>query len=109
MASGPAATRSSVRLSELLAAWSVAIDVGMAMPLDTGLRVCSRAVRLAERLDVGPADVRRTYYLALLRHIGCTAENPELAEALGTNGRSAPGSASWTSPPHGPCSRTSCT
>src|SRR3954451_8082709 len=83
MAAGPASARDGVRLSELLAAWSLAIDVGMAMPLETGLRVCSRAVRLAERMGSGPAEQRRVYYLALLRHIGCTAENPALAGVVG--------------------------
>jgi hypothetical protein len=79
----PASTRDGVRLAELLAAWSLVIDVGMAMPLETGLRVCSRAVRLAERMGGDADEQRRVYYLALLRHIGCTAENPELAGVVG--------------------------
>jgi HD-GYP domain-containing protein (c-di-GMP phosphodiesterase class II) len=73
----------SVRLSELMAAWSVAIDVGLAMPLETGLRVCCRACRLARRLGLDVDGQRGVYYLALLRHIGCTADNPELAGLLG--------------------------
>jgi hypothetical protein len=83
MAAGISASRDTVRLSELLAAWSVAIDVAMVMPLESGLRICSRAVRLAERMDLDVAVRRRVYYLALLRHIGCTAENVALAEYLG--------------------------
>jgi HD-GYP domain-containing protein (c-di-GMP phosphodiesterase class II) len=78
-----APSRDSVRLSELMAAWSVAIDVGQAAPLETGLRVCSRAVRLAQHTGADPGEQRRVYYLALLRHIGCTAANPELAGLLG--------------------------
>jgi hypothetical protein len=83
MTADPPVTRDSMRLSELMAAWSVAIDVGLAAPLETGLRVCARAVRLAERLDLDDATRRRVYYLALLRHIGCTAENTALAGFLG--------------------------
>src|SRR4051794_41832946 len=83
MADARPATRDGVRLSELMAAWSVAIDVGMVMPLETGLRVCSRAVRLGERAGADADEQRRVYYLALLRHIGCTAANPELAGLLG--------------------------
>lgn len=80
----PASTpRDSVRLSELFAAWSVAIDVGMVVPMETGLRVCARAVRLAERMGLDLPTRRRVYYLALLRHIGCTAENRALADFLG--------------------------
>ncbi len=61
-------TRDSVRLSELMAAWSMAIDVGMVMPMEFGLRVCSRAVRLGRghqpggdcrSVGSGP-DLRRT-------------------------------------------------
>src|SRR3954453_2025535 len=83
MADARPATRGSVRLSELMAAWSIAIDVGQAAPLETGLRVCSRALRLAERTGAGPDEQRRGYYLALLRHIGCTGAHPELAGLLG--------------------------
>ncbi len=77
------ATRDSVRLSELMAAWSVAIDVGMVMPIEFGLRVCSRAVRLAQQMTLDVGTQRRVYYLALLRHVGCTAENTALAGFLG--------------------------
>jgi HD-GYP domain-containing protein (c-di-GMP phosphodiesterase class II) len=83
MADARPATRDSIRLSELMAAWSVAIDVGLATPMETGLRICSRAIRLAHRLDLDLGLQRRVYYLALLRHIGCTAENRELAAVVG--------------------------
>ena len=83
MAEAIPAPRTSVRLSELMAAWSVAIDVGMVMPMEFGLRVCSRAVRLAQRMELDVGVQRRVHYLALLRHIGCTAENSALAAYLG--------------------------
>src|SRR3954447_15679094 len=83
MADARPATRDSMRLSELMAAWSVAIDVGMVVPMEFGLRVCSRALRLAERMNLDVATRRRVYYAALLRHIGCTAQNAELADYLG--------------------------
>jgi HD-GYP domain-containing protein (c-di-GMP phosphodiesterase class II) len=83
MADARPAPRDSIRLSELMAAWSVAIDVGMVMPMESGLRICSRAVRLAQAMELDVAVQRRVYYLALLRHIGCTAENSALAEYLG--------------------------
>src|SRR3954468_14002960 len=83
MADARPATRDSIRLSELMAAWSIAIDVGQAVPLEIGLRGCSRAVRLAQRAGAGLDEQRRVYFLALLRPIGCTAANPELAGLLG--------------------------
>src|SRR3954451_13229849 len=83
MADARPALRHSVRVPELMAAWSVAIDVRQAVPLEAGLRVCSGAARLAERTGASPAEQRRVYYLALLRHIGCTAPTPEWAGLLG--------------------------
>ena len=53
------------------------------MPLETGLRVCRRAGRLARRAGLDVDGQRRVYYLALLRHIGCTADNAELAGLVG--------------------------
>jgi len=75
--------REDVRLAELMAAWSLAIDVAMASPLESGLRICLLATRLAEQLGAGPDELRRTYYLALLRHIGCTAASQEFADIVG--------------------------
>jgi hypothetical protein len=58
-----------VRRSELLAAWSIGIDVGMAVPMETGLRVCLIATRLAQGASASPDELFRTNYLALLRHM----------------------------------------
>src|SRR4051812_49690158 len=77
-----APSRGSVRLSELMAAWSVAIDVGQAVPLETGLRVCSRAVRLAQRTGADAGEQRRGYYLAPLRPLGGPAPHPHPAGPL---------------------------
>jgi HD-GYP domain-containing protein (c-di-GMP phosphodiesterase class II) len=72
-----------VRLTELLAAWSLAIDVAMNLPLDTGLQICVRATELARAADADVDVCRRTHQLALLRHIGCTAENATMAAVVG--------------------------
>lgn len=61
-----------VRPAELIAAISLATDIGMAQPLETGLAVCLVAVELAGRLGYGPELRLRTFHLALLQHIGCT-------------------------------------
>src|SRR5207302_1709501 len=41
---------------------------------------CLVSTRLAELAGLSPDEVRRTFYVALLRHIGCTTENQGLAE-----------------------------
>jgi HD-GYP domain-containing protein (c-di-GMP phosphodiesterase class II) len=72
-----------VRLAELLAAVSVAIDTAMRQPLESGLAVCVTGTRLARAAGLSEDDVARVYYLALLRHIGCTAGNADFAAYLG--------------------------
>jgi HD-GYP domain-containing protein (c-di-GMP phosphodiesterase class II) len=72
-----------VRSGELLAALSLATDLGTGYPLEHGLRTCLVAVRLAERADVDDETARCVYYLALLHSIGCTADAPEAARAYG--------------------------
>src|SRR5882724_4088686 len=72
-----------VRASELIAAISLATDIGMAQPLETGLAVCLVPVELAGRLGYGP-DLRQcTFRLALLQHIGCTVASAPVAAVLG--------------------------
>ena len=57
------ATDSGVRLAELMAALSIATDLGMGQPLESALRSCVVAMRLGETLDLngetmyGPAGL----------------------------------------------------
>lgn len=62
-----------LRLMDLLAALSVATDLGMGQPPETALRCCLLATRLARALDLSEADVRDVCLGSLLRHLGCTA------------------------------------
>ena len=71
------------RRSELLAAWSVAIDVAIAAPMESGIRTALVATRLAEAAGAPEDELFRAYHVALLRHIGCTAANREFAAILG--------------------------
>lgn len=70
-------------LGELLGALSLATDLAVGMPLETSLRTCVLATRLARLLGIdGDAlvEVRRT---TLLRHLGCTAFAHEAARLGG--------------------------
>ena len=49
-----------IRLAELMAALSIATDMGMGQPLEFALQSCTLALRLAERLGFGDADLRAT-------------------------------------------------
>lgn len=65
--------RDQLRLAELLAALSLAADLGNGVPMETTLRVCLLAGRLAAAADFPDADREATYYTGLLWSAGCTS------------------------------------
>jgi hypothetical protein len=67
----------------LVAALSLATDLGTGVPLEQALRTCLLAIRLADDLGLRPAELRSTYYLALLRAIGCSATAYDLVDLFG--------------------------
>src|SRR5689334_7258522 len=86
MASNPS-NRSGVRLAELMAALSLATDLGMGQPMEFALSSCILAVRLAEKGGYSEEALREVYYQALLRYIGCNAETDWLASIVGDEQR----------------------
>lgn len=72
-----------VRLAEVIAALSLATDLGMGQPLGYSLRSCVLAVRLGATLGLDDRELGQVYYLALLRLIGCTADAHVSAAAFG--------------------------
>ncbi|HEX7297587.1 MAG TPA: HD domain-containing phosphohydrolase [Solirubrobacteraceae bacterium] len=69
-------------LGELLAALSLATDLGNGFPLEKTLRTCLIALAVGRRLDLDDAELADVYYLALLRSIACTSFAPEQGRAL---------------------------
>jgi hypothetical protein len=74
---------SNIRLAELIAALSLATDLGMGQPMEYALCVCVLSVRLGEAFGLNENELREVYYLALLRHIGCNAETYRMADLFG--------------------------
>src|SRR5689334_592639 len=72
-----------LRLAEMIAALSLATDLGMGQPMEQALRTSVLAVRLGERLGLGRDQLAEVYYVALLRFIGCTADAHEAAAVVG--------------------------
>src|SRR5512138_427915 len=72
-----------IRLAELMAALSLATDLGMGQPLEFALSSCALSVRLGEALGLAEEELRDVYYQALLRYIGCNAETHMLAAIVG--------------------------
>lgn len=76
-------TITQLRLAELVTALSLATDIGVGIPMELTLSVCLVSVRLGEALHLGDDELREVYYLALLRHAGCTADSVQAAELMG--------------------------
>jgi putative nucleotidyltransferase with HDIG domain len=71
------------RSADLVAALSLATDLGNGYPLEKTLRTCLLAIRLADLNDFPPPDQADVYYLTLLRSIACTSFAHEEARDLG--------------------------
>jgi HD-GYP domain-containing protein (c-di-GMP phosphodiesterase class II) len=66
--------RDQLRTAEVVAALSLATDLGMGLPFEHGLQTTLVAMRMAERMAVDPATARQTYFGCLLFYAGCTAD-----------------------------------
>jgi HD-GYP domain-containing protein (c-di-GMP phosphodiesterase class II) len=87
MASRPVGPEPSVAepptRAELLAALSVAIDLGLGQPAEHMLRAAMIATRLANRLGLTQAQRDCVYYTTLIMWIGCHADSHEYARWFG--------------------------
>ena len=81
--SDPPLTENRLRLAELLASLSLAIDLGMGEPMEWVLKACLLGVRLSETLGLSQSECREVYFVTLLRHIGCTSTAEVVANLLG--------------------------
>lgn len=74
---------SGLRLAELVAAFSLATDLGMGQPMEHVLRSWLIAVRLGDRMDLGPEARVSLYYVMVLAWVGCVADTAEVAAWFG--------------------------
>ncbi len=74
---------SGIRLAELIAAFSLATDLGFGQPMEHVLRSWLIAARMAERMGLEASARQPLYYVITLAKVGCIAETPELAQWFG--------------------------
>ncbi|MGH2840225.1 MAG: HD domain-containing phosphohydrolase [Solirubrobacteraceae bacterium] len=72
-----------IRLAQLMAALSLATDLGVGQPLQHELAVCLAALELAGRLSCSQEECSEVYYVALVAHVGCTGAAPYFASWVG--------------------------
>jgi len=72
-----------LRRAEVVGALSLATDLGLGLPLESGLRGAVLAAGLARHLGADDVTAEDAYSLAVLRFIGCTASSDVAADFFG--------------------------
>ena len=86
----PSAQNSSleaVRVSEVLAALSFALDLTEGQPMGHSLRSCLIGMEIADRLGLPLHDRRDLYYALLLKDVGCSSNSARVFELFGGDER----------------------
>jgi HD-GYP domain-containing protein (c-di-GMP phosphodiesterase class II) len=71
-----------IRMAEVLGAFSLATDLGMALPFGQALRACYIAMRIAHELGLATEEEAVLYYSTLLMHSGCAASSSVMAALI---------------------------
>jgi HD-GYP domain-containing protein (c-di-GMP phosphodiesterase class II) len=79
----PAERDAGVTLAELLAAYSLATDLGLGQPMEHLLRAWRIAALLGDHVDLTDEDRAALFYVAVLSWVGCVADTPEVASWFG--------------------------
>ncbi len=79
MVAAPVTTERQLRLAEIIAALSLATDLGNSFPLEKALRNTILAVGIGRAVGLSGQELSDVYYLAVLRFLGCTAFSHEMA------------------------------
>jgi HD-GYP domain-containing protein (c-di-GMP phosphodiesterase class II) len=80
---GPSAQSEGVRLAELMAALSLATDIGTGAEMEHAQRSAILCARLSDAAGLSEGEARDAYYLALLKTVGCTGDQDYAFGALG--------------------------
>ncbi|MCW2632472.1 MAG: transcriptional regulator, LuxR family, partial [Pseudonocardia sp.] len=74
---------SGVRLAEIVAALSLATDLGLGLPQEHVLRQTTIAMGLADAVGLPDESKVAAYYVSLLAWVGCIADSNEMARWFG--------------------------
>ncbi len=74
---------SGVTLAELLAAFSLATDLGLGQPMEHVLRSWQIAAQLAGHMKMSDEQRESLFFVAMLAWVGCVADAPEVAASFG--------------------------
>ncbi len=77
----------AVRVSELLAALSFALDLTEGQPMGHALRSCLIGMAIAERAGLTLSEQRDLYYALILKDAGCSSNSARVFELFGGDDR----------------------
>ena len=80
-------TNTRIRLSELLAALSTALDLTEGQPAGHAARSCLVASKLAAKLGLPAADRADVFYATLLKDLGCSSNAAKMTWLFGADDR----------------------
>jgi HD-GYP domain-containing protein (c-di-GMP phosphodiesterase class II) len=72
-----------LRVAELISALSLALDIGLGLPVESLLRGALVSSRLAQAAGFSDEECRAAYYLPLVSMVGCTTTSLSDGEMLG--------------------------
>ncbi|MGH9513907.1 MAG: HD-GYP domain-containing protein [Terriglobales bacterium] len=73
----------AIRLSDVVSALSVALDLTEGQPMGHAIRSCILGMRMADELGLGATDRSNLYYALLLKDSGCSTNAARLHQILG--------------------------
>lgn len=83
LTTAPSGPDTGIRLADLVAAFSLATDLGLGQPMEHALRSWLIASRLGERMGLEPEARASLYYVVTLAWVGCVADTSEVARWFG--------------------------
>ncbi len=75
----------SIRLSDVISALSVALDLTEGQPMGHAIRSCILGMRIAKDLGLSAEDSSALYYALLLKDSGCSTNSARLHQILGSD------------------------
>lgn len=80
-------TRGETSLSEVLGAFSYALDLTEGQPAGHSIRACWMAMQLGQAIGLSKAALHDLYYAVLLKDLGCSANAARVSQMFGGNDR----------------------
>jgi HD-GYP domain-containing protein (c-di-GMP phosphodiesterase class II) len=71
-----------IRMAEVLAAFSLATDLGIGRPMEHALRACYCGLHIARQMNLSQQEQAELYYTILLMHSGCAVDASNFAAQI---------------------------